>query len=176
MSRRDEIIDVAERILEREGPDAVTMRRLAEELRIQAPSLYKHVTSKAEIQVALQQRALERLGAVLAAAGDDLAELAAAYRRWALRHPRLYELSARHPLDRERLAPEVEAAAAAPLLRATGGDIAAARALWGLAHGLVDLELTNRFPPGADIEAAWAYAIHAFASARESARGIPGAS
>ena len=55
----------------------------------------------------------------------------------------------------------MEDAAAAPLIRAAGGNIAAARALWGLAHGLVDLELAGRFPPGADITAAWEYAISA---------------
>ncbi|GAA3250053.1 TetR/AcrR family transcriptional regulator [Dactylosporangium siamense] len=163
MNRRSEVVDAAERILEREGPDAVTMRRLADELGIQAPSLYKHVAGKTEIQTALQQRALERLGAVLTAAGADLPTLVAAYRRWALQHPRLYELSARHPLDRQRLASGIEAAAAAPLLRVTGGNIAAARAIWGFAHGLVDLELANRFPPDADLDAAWAHAINAFA-------------
>jgi AcrR family transcriptional regulator len=165
VSRREQLLDAAERILEREGPDAVTMRRLADELGIQAPSLYKHIAGKGEIQAGLQQRALERLGVVLAAAGGDLAGLAAAYRDWALRHPRLYELSARHPLDRDRLAPGVEAAAAAPLLAATGGNLAAAQALWGLAHGLVDLELANRFPPDADLDAAWAQAIDAFTAA-----------
>ncbi|MEV4620134.1 TetR/AcrR family transcriptional regulator [Asanoa sp. NPDC049573] len=163
MNRREQMIDVAERILEREGPDAVTMRRVADELRIQAPSLYKHISGKAEIETALQQRALERLGAALAAAGSDLATLAAAYRRWALAHPRLYELSARHSLDRSRLASGVEAAAAAPLLEITGGNVAAARALWGVAHGLVDLELANRFPPDADLDAAWEHAVSAFA-------------
>ena len=45
MSRRDEIVAVAESILEREGPDGLTMRRLADALGIRAPSLYKHVAS-----------------------------------------------------------------------------------------------------------------------------------
>ena len=163
MNRRAEVVDAAERILEREGPEAVTMRRLAEELGVQAPSLYKHISGKAEIQAALQQHALERLGAVLAEASADLATLAAAYRRWALEHPRLYELSARHPLDRPALASGVESAAAAPLLTVTGGDIAAARAIWGFAHGLVDLALANRFPADADLDAAWEHGINAFA-------------
>ncbi|MEU4369931.1 TetR/AcrR family transcriptional regulator [Micromonospora chersina] len=158
MTRREEIVDVAERLLERAGPGAVTMRRLADELGIQAPSLYKHVAGKPEIEAALQQRALQRLAAALEAA-PDLPSLAAAYRAWALRHPRLYEIATRLPLARERLAPGVEAAAAAPLLRVTGGDLTAARALWGLAHGLVDLELAGRFPPGADLDAVWAHAM-----------------
>ena len=101
------------------------------------------------------------MAAALAGAGGDLGALAGAYRQWALAHPRLYELSARYPLDRDHLTRGMEDAAAAPLIRAAGGNIAAARALWGLAHGLVDLELAGRFPPGADITAAWQYAISA---------------
>jgi AcrR family transcriptional regulator len=161
VTRRDEAIDAAERILEREGLPAVTMRRLADELGIRAPSLYKHLAGKGEILTALQDRALARIAAALAAAGSDLGGLAGAYRQWALLHPRLYELSARYPLDRDHLTPGAEDAAAAPLVRAAGGNIAAARALWGVAHGLVDLELAGRFPPGADISAAWEYAIRA---------------
>jgi Tetracyclin repressor-like, C-terminal domain len=128
------------------------------------------VRGKPEIVAALQERALEGIAAALAAAGADLDAMAAAYRAWARAHPRLYDLSTRHPLDRERLAPGVEEAAAAPILRATGGDPAAARALWGVAHGLVDLELAGRFPPDADLDAAWAYALGAFRSASGSAR------
>ena len=80
-----------------------------------------------------------------------------------LRRPRR-ETSAGQLLP-ERMNPpgqRVEAAAAASLLRVTGGNLAAARAVWGLAHGIVDLELANRFPPDADLDA-WAHAIHAFA-------------
>ena len=173
MTRRDEAIDAAERVLEQDGLAAVTMRRLAEELGIRAPSLYKHLAGKGEILTALQDRALARMAAVLEGAGDDLGALAGAYRQWALLHPRLYELSARYPLDRDHLTPGVEDAAAAPLIRAAGGNNAAARALWGLAHGLVDLELAGRFPPGADITAAWEYAIGALGEVPPAA-GPPG--
>ncbi|MFJ6194919.1 TetR/AcrR family transcriptional regulator [Micromonospora sp. NPDC092111] len=162
MSRRDEVIDAAERILEAEGFEALTMRRLGAELSMRAPSLYKHVAGKPEVEAALQERALRGIGAALAAAGPTLGDLAAAYRAWSLAHPRLYELSTRRPLQRDCLASGVEAAAAAPLLAAVGGDQAAARALWGLAHGLVDLELAGRFPPDADLSAAWSAAVHAF--------------
>jgi AcrR family transcriptional regulator len=164
VTRRDEVVDVAERLLEAEGPDALTMRRLGEELGIQAPSLYKHVDGKDEIVTALQARALREQARALAGA-NTLTALAAAYRAWALRHPRLYELTSRHRLDREALPPGVEAAAAEPLLRVTSGDVALARALWGMAHGLVDLELAGRFPADADIDAAWTAAVAGFDAA-----------
>jgi AcrR family transcriptional regulator len=175
VSRREEVVNAAERILEDEGPDAVTMRRLAAALGVRAPSLYKHVKGKPEILAALQERALDRIAVALGAAADqaptggELPAMAGAYRAWARAHPRLYELSTRHPLDRGRLSPGVEEAAAAPLLRVTGGRLPVARALWGLAHGLVDLELAGRFPPDADVDAAWAYAIGALRTASGSA-------
>jgi AcrR family transcriptional regulator len=165
VSRRDEVIDAAERILEAEGLDAVTMRRLAAELGMQAPSLYKHVKDKAEIEAALQERALRQQAAVL---GDavDLQALAVAYRRWALEHPGLYVVSAERPLHRGLLAPGIEDAAVAPLMRVAGGDADLVRALWGLAHGLVALELAGRFPDGTDVGAAWDAGIKAFSGGR----------
>jgi AcrR family transcriptional regulator len=168
VSRRDEIVDVAERLLEAEGPETLSMRRLAEEMGIRAPSLYKHIRSKDEIEAALQQRGLESLGEALADAGTGLVNLGSAYRRWALLHPRLYDLMTRRPLAREQIAEGVDAAASAPVLAAAAGDINLARALWGLAHGLVDLELAGRFPPGADIDAAWRTAFEAFPTGRPS--------
>ncbi|PFG39538.1 TetR family transcriptional regulator [Georgenia soli] len=159
MSRRDEIVEAAVAVLEAEGLDAVSMRRIATELGIQAPSLYKHVGGKEDIEAALQERALEGMTTALVAAGDDLERLGLAYRRWALDNPGLYEVATRRPLLRDRIRPGVEEAAAAPIVRVAGGDEHLARALWALAHGLVDLELRHRFPPGADLDATWRTAL-----------------
>ena len=168
-NRREEVVDAAERILESEGLDAITMRRLAAELGVQAPSLYKHVRAKAEIEAALQERALLQLADALGAAEDGIRGLGRAYRGWALAHPGLYAVSAQRPLHRDRLPAGVEDAAAAPLMAAARGDVDLARALWGLAHGLVSLELADRFPPGADLDAAWAAGVRAF-DARPASR------
>lgn len=166
--RREQILSAAEAIVTAEGIQALTMRRLADELGIQAPSLYKHLRDKDELLAALQERALISLGAALEAAGPDLEQLARAYRRWARAHPALYEIATGLPLARDRLAAGVEERAAAPVVAAAGGDEHRARALWAAAHGLVDLELHERFPPGADLDAAWAALVAAF-----SARAAP---
>lgn len=162
MTRRDEILDVATTMLEEEGPDALTMRSLAARMGIRAPSLYKHVPDKDDILAGLQERALIDLTQHLAIADPGLGALANAYRSWAKAHPRLYEVATRRPLARERLTPGVESAAAAPIVAAAGGDEHLARALWALAHGLVDLELSDRFPPGADLDATWRTALAKF--------------
>lgn len=76
------------------------------------------------------------------------------------------------PLPRDRLPPEVEADAAAPLMQVTGSDVARSRALWAFAHGLVMLEMHGRFPPGADVEAAWQAGIAAFVTTQPSEANI----
>ena len=40
-------------LLEEEGPEALTMRRLAERVGIRAPSLYKHLPDKAALEAAI---------------------------------------------------------------------------------------------------------------------------
>ena len=154
-ARREEILDRAEEIVEAEGLEALTMRRLAEAVGIRAPSLYKHLADKEELEAGLQERALLAVGAALREAGPDPHAVGAAYRKWALAHPGLYRLATDRPLGRARLAPGVEAWSAAPVVELVDGDEHRSRALWASAHGLVLLELADRFPPEADIAAAW---------------------
>jgi hypothetical protein len=58
--------------------------------------------------------------------------------------------------------PGAEERAAAPVSAAVGGDPDRARAVFAFAHGMVILELDERFPPGADLAAAWARGLSAF--------------
>jgi len=66
------------------------------------------------------------------------------------------------PLDRDQLPPGLEDRTAAPLVIALGGDPDRARAAWAFAHGMILLELNGRFPPGADLDAAWRAGLAAF--------------
>jgi AcrR family transcriptional regulator len=53
---RDGLLDAAEALVEREGIEALTMRRLAEELRSSPMALYRHVRDKDELLVLLLDR------------------------------------------------------------------------------------------------------------------------
>lgn len=163
--RRDEIVAVAGRLLDEQGPDAVSMRNIATEMGIKAPSLYKHVADKHELEVALIAEALAETAEVHAAAiagsADPLADLARAYRDWALAHPHRYRLMTERPLPRADLPDGLEARAAGAVITACGGDPDRARAAWAFAHGMVMLELADRFPPDADLDAAWATGVTA---------------
>ena len=163
--RRTQLVTAARHLLEAEGRDAVTIRRLGAAVGIRGASVYKHVPDKAAIEDALtlagfleQAEALERVPATFAA-------LAGAYRSWALGHPHMHRLLHERPLDRSVLPPGLEDRAGAPLVTACGGDLALARAAWATIKGLVDLELADRFPPGADVDAAYRAAARAYAGA-----------
>jgi len=162
MTRKEQILDAASRILIEQGHSELSMRKLADVLGIRAPSLYKHVSGKDEVIAGLQERALRSLGQALSRAQPGVRSLGEAYRGWALANPAEYNLFTRVPLHRDLLAPGAEEAAAEPVLAAVAGDQDRARALWALAHGLVDLELAGRFPPEADIDAAWRTAVELF--------------
>ena len=164
--RGRELVDTARALLDEEGPEALSMRRLAERVGIRAPSIYKHLPDKQALEAALISDAFEEVATLFAEAiagsADPLGSLAVAYRRFAAEHPHVYRLMTERPLPRERLTPGAEAAAAQPVLDAVGGDVDTARAAWAFAHGMTILELNGRFPPGADLDAAWEHGLAAF--------------
>jgi AcrR family transcriptional regulator len=164
--RAREIVAAARELLEAEGPEGLSMRRVAERLGIRAPSIYKHLPDKQALEAAVVSQGFDELAGVFERAvrdaDDPLGALARAYREHATRHPHLYRLMTERPLDRDRLAAGVEERAARPLVEVAGGDEDAARALWAFAHGMAILELNGRFPAGADLDAAWETGVKAF--------------
>ena len=170
-TRQQQIVDVANAILDAEGRDALTMRRLATELGIKAPSLYKHFPDKAAVETALIERGFHSWGEAariaLAQSGDSLVHLTAAYREIARDHPHRYRLMTAGTLDRSRLAEGLEAWSGAPI-----GDLfvdpETARAFWAFMHGMTILEIDGRFPPDANLDLAWTRGIEAF---RTNSRG-----
>jgi AcrR family transcriptional regulator len=163
--RARDVVAVGRRVLEREGPDALTMRRVADELGIRAPSLYKHLPHKAALETAIIADGFEEAAAAFEAAvegvDDPLGAFVAAYRAFASAHPHVYRLMTERPLPREALPPGLEARAAAPLQRALGSP-PRARAAWAFLHGMTILELDARFPSDGQTERAWEEGIAAF--------------
>jgi AcrR family transcriptional regulator len=161
-----EIAAAARALLDEEGPDALTMRRVADRLGIQAPSIYKHLAGKEALEAAVISQGFAELAEVfeeaVAGSADPLGALTVAYRAFALERPHLYRLMTERPLRRDLLDPGVEGRAALPLVEAAGGDEALARAAWAFAHGMTVLELNGRFPPGADLDAAWREGLRGF--------------
>ncbi len=165
--RQQQIVDAAWRLLETEGREALTMRRLADELGIRAPSLYKHFPNKQAVEAALIDRGFLVWGNAAREAlrqdGDPLVNLAAAYRHVALEHPHVYRLITDGELDRSLLTPGIEEWSGAPLGEPFC-DPEAARAFWGFLHGMAILEIDGRFPPDAMLDLTWDRGVAAFAT------------
>jgi AcrR family transcriptional regulator len=172
--RAREIAHAARELLESQGPEALTMRNLAQRLGIRAPSLYKHFASKEALEATLISIGFEEQAAIFANALESsphpLTSMARAYRAYAQRNPQLYRLMYDRALNRALLMPGVEDAAARPAILAAGGDQDLARAAWAFGHGMTILELNNRFPDHADLDAAWARGLGALQSSARRRR------
>jgi AcrR family transcriptional regulator len=95
---RARILQAAARVMDADGLEAVTMRRLGRELGVEAMSLYNHVPSKEDLLSGI----LETVLGQFELPQDDgdwlerLRDLAMAYRRLLLAHPNVLSLFAEH--------------------------------------------------------------------------------
>jgi AcrR family transcriptional regulator len=120
---RQEILDAATRILEETGrEDALSLRGVAREVGISAPSVYRHFKDKGDLVSTVLDAAYRTLAVAMNEAGESAAAAGAdpwarvraivtAYRRFAIDKPRRYQLmfsleyeperrpSADHPVD-----------------------------------------------------------------------------
>jgi len=164
-ARARQVVTVARALLERDGAEALTMRRVAEEMGIRAPSLYKHLPDKAALETAIVidgfEEAATAFERAVEGADDPLTAYAEAYRAFVAAHPHVYRLMTGRPLPREQLPPGLEARTAAPLLHAVGTP-ARARAAWAFLHGMAVLELDGRFPADGVTEQSWRDGLAAF--------------
>jgi len=165
--RAADIVAAARAVLEGQGADALTMRALAAAVGMQAPSLYKHFPTKRAVEAALIEQGLAELGKALHDAlpapgrAGAVRSLLYAYRKAALASPALYRLATAGPLPRGYLPPGLEAWAGEPFFLVTG-DPWRAQALFSFAHGMVVLELDDRFPKGSDLNRTWKAGAAAF--------------
>ncbi|MDJ1113193.1 TetR/AcrR family transcriptional regulator [Microbacterium dauci] len=183
MSRRDDLLGLAARVLETEGLEGFGIGSLARAAGVRPPSLYKHFEGLPDLHAALVSRSFASFADAVSAAlaelparaeaHDRVMAFARTYRREALANPQHYRLMTERPLDRDRLEPGAEHDAMSDLLVLFGetpDEYHVARAAWAWAHGLVSLEIAGRYPPGADIEAAWDVLISALSDRAAEAR------
>jgi AcrR family transcriptional regulator len=150
------VLDAASRLLEAEGPDALTMRRIAGEVGCSTSVLYTMFGGKAGVAEGLWREGFERLrGAMERVADDDplgrLAALGRVYRENALANRAYYAIMFQRPIPGFRPSPEAYAESLQPLrilVDAAADCIRAgvfrdadparvAGVLWGVAPGAV---------------------------------------
>ena len=160
----DALLEAAAEILERKGPDALSVRRIAAAAGVAPMGVYNHFESKNGIIDALFMQGFERLRDALATAVAEiqdpyeaLREGGRRYRALALAHPQAYQLMFLRTIpgyEPSDTALEVAAGAFDSLVDAVVRAMAAgvlaeglsteiAHFIWANHHGWVSLELTG---------------------------------
>ena len=169
----ERVVERAAQIVDEHGLEELSLSRLAADLGVAPPSLYKHVSGMSDLVRGVSVRAVDELADSLAAsvmglAGPDaLRALADAYRGFAHAHPGLYPMT-QVPAEASdgSLSPLRSSAAqrtVAIVTAALGGYripddriIDAVRMTRASLHGFVDIEVHGGFAMNASIDVSFA--------------------
>lgn len=161
------LVDAARRILEADGPSALSLRAVAREAGVSPAAPYHHFKDKGELLDAVAMEGWDALGAALAQAKADatpdqvvVSELGVAYVCFARDNPALYRVMYERSRDKDSLPDDMREneASAYCLVRETFREIAgedvsdqdvelATIAAWCAAHGLAEMSSFNQFVP-----------------------------
>jgi AcrR family transcriptional regulator len=167
----EDIVATGRSILETEGPDALTLQRIAGAVGVKAPSLYKRVASRGDVIQRIANDAAAELGDRLVAAGGsgdpgtDLRAMAHAARSFARDHPRAYALIFAPLPEGRQVDPELNRRAIDALFRVVGelaepADVLeAGRLVVAWLQGFVSMEQAGAFRLGGDVDAAFDYGL-----------------
>ncbi|MCP3800411.1 TetR/AcrR family transcriptional regulator [Allokutzneria sp. A3M-2-11 16] len=170
---RARLLDRAAETLSTDGPDGLSLRKLAADAGTSTTAVYSLFGGKPALLRELYLEAFRRFGERLSTverSGDpieDLVRLGLAYRESARADPHLYGImfSTMAPgFEPDADASRQALATLQPLLDMVQAGIDSGRftgyraeeialASWGLVHGLVSLESGGRLPPGIDVAA-----------------------
>lgn len=156
---RDDVIEAALTIVDRDGLDALSLKAVADALDVQSPSLYSHVDGLTGLLDALTLTATAEFGetlrdSVVGVSGDDaVAAFAHAYRDWATTKPGRYELSLRKVARADKRAAGRSAIETMDRVLASFGLVgaeatAAGRTLRAALHGFSTLEAADALGRG----------------------------
>ena len=138
---RDRIVAAARDLVEQEGLDRLSLRKLAASLGVTAPALYDHVASRDEVLRAVAEEGYRELARAyrceLPSAIERVRERALTYVRFADEHPELFRLMFMYRPGAVAIEVDNELSAATEVFEAGLDDIARA---------IADGDLSNRPP------------------------------
>jgi AcrR family transcriptional regulator len=169
----DVVARAAADLLNREGRQALTLARVADELGVRSPSLYNHIDGLEGLEREVALGGVDQLAdvcrtAVMGRSGADaLRAMAHAYRDFALSQPGVYALTqVARPQDAEYEAKATRALE--PVIAVLAGFglegddlIHAARALRAGLHGFTLLEVQGGFGLDVDVDASFKWMVAA---------------
>jgi AcrR family transcriptional regulator len=181
-----DVIDAAVEILNTEGPETLTLNRLAGELGIRTPSLYNHVDGlpglHRKLAVLNAKQLADRLGeAAIGKGGAELfIDVAQAFRSYVMENPGLYMSTLRASGTQEKPDPDLireeertlkVALAVMSSLGLQGEDaIHATRAFRSMVHGFATLEVAGGFGLPQDCNESFRRLVNALAAGIEKAK------
>jgi len=155
------VVKTAADLVNAEGPESLTLNRLAEKLGIQTPSLYNHIDGLPGLRRELAMLNMRALGERLAEAAigksgrEALLAVAQAYRAYIKEYPGLYTLSLQASRNQSAQDPALAAAedrvvqvglAVVSSFGLSGEDgLHAVRGLRSVVHGFATLEIAGGF-------------------------------
>jgi len=161
---RRALVDAARRILEAEGPTALSLRAVAREAGVSPAAPYHHFKDKAELLDAVAQEGWDMLNVAMAEAkdgaqgGEKLTALGIAYVCFARENPALYRVMYDAARDKEALPEEMNESGDSAYCKVRdtmielGADPAAetdlelaTTAAWCAAHGLAEMAGFTQF-------------------------------
>jgi AcrR family transcriptional regulator len=164
------LLEEAVRALSQEGPDGLSLRKLAAQVGTSTTAVYSLFGGKPALLDAVFDEAFARFGQRLSSVpltdrpAEDMYRMALAYRESALAEPHFYQVmfgQARGAFSPDAAAMARAAATFEPLVeavrRAMDADLirpanptTVAVTLWGCVHGMVSLELHSLLPPNSE--------------------------
>jgi AcrR family transcriptional regulator len=175
---RRRLLERAGELLSTEGPEAVSLRRVATDVNTSTTAVYSLFGGKPALLEALYDEAFNRFGAHLAAVpvtddpAEDLVQIGLAYRRSALADPQFYSVLYSKVVEPTKAMSRAAGRTFAPVITTVRRAVEQkvfldedpeqiAMSMWGIAHGLVSLELGGNLPPGVDAAATYELALRA---------------
>lgn len=151
----DAVLDLALRVLDEDGPDALTLTAVSGRAGVSTPSLYKHVHNLAELRALVSTRIMDDIAdragrAVLGRSADEAVRaLMTAWRHYVQEHPNRYSAVIQSPIPQTTDAAKRMVDILTAALRAYGMEgsaaIHAARCLRAAIHGFAVLEAQGGF-------------------------------
>jgi AcrR family transcriptional regulator len=184
---RQQLVETAFQILEREGVEGVSLSRVAQELGVKSPSLYRYVRNKAALLRAVNEHFLALMFAALAQAqraapaGPEAAmvSIAIAMRDFAHAHPQAYAWSMTNTNDAYRSDENQLVQQVLPLqsvmaeISGATQSLTALRGLLAITHGFIMLELGAQLRRGGDLDAVFTQSVTAYLSGWTGTIAIP---
>jgi len=175
---RRRLLERAGELLSSDGPDAVSLRKIATDVNTSTTAVYSLFGGKPALLEALYDEAFNRFGAHLTAVpvtedpAEDLVQIGLAYRRSALADPQFYSVLYSKVVEPTKAMSRAAGRTFAPVINTVRRAIERkvfvnedpeqiAMSMWGIAHGLVSLELGGNLPPGIDAQATYELALRA---------------